>query len=61
MLYLRNFLVAKTFMDQKGGYQDFFSKTFCLTVPQNFLGAPSVSDNFWYRKFLWTAGVGGGG
>ena len=36
----RNFLVAKKFMDKKGGNQDFLSKLFCLTVSKNFVGEP---------------------
>ena len=45
MLCFRKFLVAKKFMDKKWGeYQNFPSKTFCLTVPKNFVGEPfSVS------------------
>ena len=46
MLCFRKFLVAKKFMDKRGGgeYQNFPSKTFCLTVPKNFVGEPfSVS------------------
>ena len=37
---VRNFLVAKKFMDKKGGNQDFLSKLFCLTVSKNFVGEP---------------------
>ena len=33
-----NFSVAKKFMDKGGGYQDFPSKKFSLTVPKNFAG-----------------------
>ena len=40
MLCFRNFLVPKKFMDKQGEYQDFPSKTFCLTVPNNFVGEP---------------------
>ena len=41
--------VAKKFMDKRGGYQDFPSKIFCLTVRKNFMGEPfcAVSENFW--------------
>ena len=42
-----NFLVSKKLMDKRGGggeYHDFQSKSFCLTVPKNFVGEPlSVS------------------
>ena len=36
---------SKKFMDKRGvEYRDFPSKTFCLTVPRNFVGKPfSVS------------------
>ena len=45
-----------------GGYQDFPSKIFCLTVPKIFVGEPfCVSQNFWYRKNLWIRGGGGDG
>ena len=38
----------------KGGYHDYLSEIFCLTVPKNFVGEPfCVSQNFWYRKILW--------
>ena len=39
MQCFRNFPVAKKFMDKGGGgYQDFPSKTFSLTVPKKFAG-----------------------
>ena len=40
MLRLRKFPVAKNSMDNKGGYQDFPSKFFCLTMPKTFAGKP---------------------
>ena len=43
MLCFRKFPVAKNFTDKRGGggeCQDFPSKTFCLTVPQKFVGEP---------------------
>ena len=44
MLCFRKFPVAKKFMDERGEYQGFPSKVFCLTVPKNFVGEPfSVS------------------
>ena len=45
MLCFRKFPVAKNIMDKRGGgYQDFPSKVFCLTVPKIFVGEPfSVS------------------
>ena len=30
--------VSKKFMEERGGYQDFLSKSFCLTVPKRFVG-----------------------
>ena len=55
MLCFRKFLVAKKFMDKKGGgveYQKFPSKTFCLTVAKNFVGEPfSVSLILGIEKF----------
>ena len=40
MLCFRKIPVAKKFMDKTGGggYQDFPSKNFCLTVPKTFVG-----------------------
>ena len=40
MQCFRNFPVAKKFMDKGGGggYQDFPSKKFSLTVPESFAG-----------------------
>ena len=51
----RKFLVAKKFMDQRGGgkYQDCPSKFFCLAVPKTFVGEHfGVSENFGQRKIL---------
>ena len=85
LLFLRKFLVSKSFMDEKGGitffrlkilvsqcrkiswaslqcfrkfevsknfmhnrgYHNFPSKIFCLTVPKNFVGMPSMSEKIW--------------
>ena len=42
-LYFTKFSVVKKFMDKKGvEYQDFPSKTFCLTVPKNSVGGGSL-------------------
>ena len=62
VLCFRKFPVAK-FMDKRGGgYQDFPSKIFCLTVLKNFVEEPlCVSQIFWYRKNLWIGGWGEGG
>ena len=40
MLCFRKFSVAKKFMDERGEYQNFPSKIFCLTVPKTFVGEP---------------------
>ena len=48
----------KYYMDRKGGYHDFPSKIFCLTVPKYFIGEHfGVSEKFFYRKF---SCIGGG-
>ena len=54
LLCFRKFLVPKNVRDKRGGgYHDFLSKLFCLTVPKNFVEEPfCVSENFWYRKML---------
>ena len=42
LLRFTKILVSKKFMDKRGGgYHDFLSKFFCLTVPKNFVGEPS--------------------
>ena len=54
-LCFRKSLVSTKVRDERGGgYDDFASKLFCLTVPKNFFGEPfgGVSKSFWYRKFL---------
>ena len=58
MLCFRKFLVAKKFMDKKGGeYQNFPSKIFCLTVPKNFVVEPfSVSLISGIEKFYASEG-----
>ena len=59
MLCFRKFLVAKKFMDKKGGeYQKTPSKTFCLTVAKNFVGKPfSVSLILGIGKILCFRGL----
>ena len=54
LLRFRKFMVPKNVRDKRGGgYHDFLSKLFCLTVRKNFLGELlCVSQNFWYRKNL---------
>ena len=56
-------MVPKNVRDKKGGgYHDFLSKLFCLTVPKNFVGEPfCASQAFQYRKTLWIRGRGEGG
>ena len=49
----------KHFMDKRGGYLDFPSKSFCRTVPKYFIGEHfGVSEKFLYRNF---SCIGGGG
>ena len=52
MLCFRKILVAKKFMDKRGGgevsrCQDFLSKVFCLKVPKIFVGEPFSVLLFW--------------
>ena len=61
-ILLEQFVVSENFGYRKkfciGGYHDFLSKIFCLTVPKNFVGEPfCASKKFWYRKVLC---IGGG-
>ena len=53
-LCFKEILVSKKFMKKRGGgYQDFLSKSFCLTVPKKFLGEPiSVSLYLGLDKFF---------
>ena len=52
ILCFRKFLVGKKFYGLEGGYHDFPSKSFCLTVPKYFIGEHfGVSENFFKRKF----------
>ena len=52
MLCFRKILVAKKYWkSRQGGYQDFLSNIFCVTVPKNFVGYPfCVSKKGLYRK-----------
>ena len=47
LLFLRKFLVSKSFMDEKGGCHVFPSKIFGLTVPKNIVGIPSMLQKIW--------------
>ena len=60
LLCFRKFLVSKNVGDKRGGgYHDFPSKLFCLTVSKYFEDEPfCVSEKFCYRKKL---GIRGGG
>ena len=50
---IRNFRRAKNFMHQRGGYHISSLKTFCHTVPKNFVGEHfGVSEIFGERKTL---------
>ena len=53
LLFLRKFLVSKSFMDEKGGgYHVFPSKIFGLSA-EKFRGHPfNVSEKLGYRKIL---------
>ena len=42
----RKFGLSKIFMHNRG-YFNFSSKTFCLTVPKNFVGVPSMFQKIW--------------
>ena len=54
---LRKFGVSKNFM-HKRRYHKFPSKIFCLAVPKNFVGIPSMSQKkMGYRKILCIIGV----
>ena len=59
MLYSTKFSVVKKLMDERAGeYQDFPSKTFCLTVRMTFVGKPfsvsllSGAEEVWIREGL---------
>ena len=61
LLCFRNFGVSKKFMHNRG-YHKFPSKIFCLTVPKNFVGIPSMFQKIWgIEKFYglerWREGV----
>ena len=48
-------------MHRKGGYHDYASNIFCLTVPKNFAEEPLlVSEKFWYKKLPCIRGIRGG-
>ena len=54
VLSFKTFLVSKTIREKRvGGYDDFLSKSFFLTVPNEFDEKPlCVSESFGYRKFF---------
>ena len=58
-LCFRFFLAAKSvWKKREGGYQDFRSKFFCLTLPENFVRKPfCVSKKVLFGKF---SRIGGG-
>ena len=58
ILCFRKYLVSKNVRDKRGGgYHDFPSKLFCLTLPIHFVEEPlCVSESFGYRKILWKGG-----
>ena len=47
LMFSRNFLVSRSFMDEKGGITFFPSKIFGLTVPKNFVGIRSMFQKIW--------------
>ncbi len=57
MLCFRKFLVAKKFMDKRGGgFQDFQSKNFCLTVPKHSVGESVSLSLFSGIEKVWIRG-----
>ena len=54
LLCFKKFRVSKIVRDKRGGgFHDFPSKLFCLTVPNHFVEEPfCVSKGFGYRKLL---------
>ena len=48
LLCFTEFPVSKKFMEKRGGggYQHFLSKSFCLTVPKNFVAEPISVSKF---------------
>ena len=57
VLCFRKVSVVKKLMDERAGeYQDFLSKTFCLSVPRNFVWKPfsvsllSGAEEVWIRE-----------
>ena len=56
-----NFRCRKNSDKSWGEYQDFSWKTFCLTVPKNFVGASFTVAFFLGVEKVWIRGEGGGG
>ena len=52
------FRVPKKFENLRGGYQDFPSKIFCLTVPKIFVEEPFIVSLYSGTENVW---IGGGG
>ena len=54
LLCFKEFLVSKNVRDKRGGgYHDFPSKLFCLTVPNHLVEEPfCVSESLGYRKIF---------
>ena len=51
-LFLREFLVSKSFAEEKWGYHIFPSRNFGLTEARNFMSIPAMFlEKLWYRKF----------
>ena len=57
ILFFTEFPVSKKFKEKRGGHQDFLSKSFCVTVPEKFVGEPiSVSLFLGNDKFYASEG-----
>ena len=53
LLCFRKSPVSQSLSIREGGYRDFLSIVFCLTVPKDIVGEPfCVSEKFWHRKLL---------
>ena len=52
MLCFRQVLVAKKFVDKRGGYQDYQPEKFCITAPKILVGESFVvSQNSGVKKY----------
>ena len=51
--FFRKFLVSESFMNEKKGYHLFPLKIFGLTVPNIFVGIPSIFEKYWGNEKLY--------